>query len=430
MPVLSWFFASGILSSRNSGWRTSSTQVAKTSSKLSLRQSQDAKRRVEPAAGLDARAARLEVVVELVAGARLRPARAPDLAVDAHEPDLGRGLLARAAADARRAADERQLVVLLQEDHEAVRERDPLRLLRREGPQRRLLDLAPVRRLAGGERGDEERPRGKDDERRSARHRWPPLSRAVAICVDWIIATVRFVSTNVSFATRRTSAFVTFWIWSTSRNSSRQSPSRAWYRPSWSGQALVAVELPDQVGARPRLDHRELGVRDVLGLEPLDLGPDRGLDLLGRVAGRRHAEEGEEAGILHAREAAEAGGGRGDLLVAHERAVEARGAPAREQVLEHVVDGVVGIVEGRPVVALDVEGLRLVLDHDLALGVLRRLAGAQRRRLRDGRQAAEVPLHEREHLGRLHVAHERHRHVRRGRSSGRGTRPRRWRRTS
>ena len=42
MPVLSWFFAIGSLSSRNSGLRSRSSQTANTGSKLSFRQSQDA----------------------------------------------------------------------------------------------------------------------------------------------------------------------------------------------------------------------------------------------------------------------------------------------------------------------------------------------------------------------------------------------------
>src|SRR6185503_12195191 len=178
-------------------------------------------RRVQAGSALDARAARLELVVELVARLRLRPAGAPGLAVEAQQADLGGGLLAGPAADPRRAADERQLVVLLQEDDEPVRERDPPGLLRHECAQRGLADLAPVLRLSACERGQRE---GRDEQdARAAHHFWPP-SFAVAMRVDSISATVRFASTKVVFATRRTSAAVTFWMRSTSWNSPRQSP--------------------------------------------------------------------------------------------------------------------------------------------------------------------------------------------------------------
>src|SRR5579864_2396949 len=103
--------------------------------------------------------------------------------------------------------------------------------------QRRNLDLLQIRGLRGCPRQEDRHSGGEEQNRNNlAVHcapPWfagpespgpcsPPLSAPAP--TDSISPTVRFVSTKVSLATRRMSAFVTLSMRSTVRNSSRQSP--------------------------------------------------------------------------------------------------------------------------------------------------------------------------------------------------------------
>ena len=76
---------------------------------------------VGAAAGFDLGGADFEEVVELVAGLGLGAAGAPDFAVDVDRPVFVGRLVDRTATDAGRAVNQRQFVILLQEDHHAVR---------------------------------------------------------------------------------------------------------------------------------------------------------------------------------------------------------------------------------------------------------------------------------------------------------------------
>ena len=78
----------------------------------------------EAAAGFDSGGFLGELVVELIAGDGGGAAGAPGLAVEGDEADLGCGFVAAAALDEDGAVDERELVVFLEEDGEAVFEDD------------------------------------------------------------------------------------------------------------------------------------------------------------------------------------------------------------------------------------------------------------------------------------------------------------------
>src|SRR5580698_2216105 len=106
------------------------------------------------------------------------------------------------------------------------------------------------------------------------------------------------------------------------------------------GEALVVAEAAKEVGASAGLEAFELGVGDVFVFEAVKLFVDGGAHLFGRVAGERNGVDGEESGIFVAGESAEALGFGGDLLVANEAAIEARGAAVGEDVGDGVVYGV------------------------------------------------------------------------------------------
>ena len=105
------------------------------------------------AVGLDFGGADFEIVIQLIAGLRLGAAGAPDFAVDVEQAGLGRGLGAGAAANAGDAVDQRQFVVLLQEDDHAVGQDDAFGLLGMKGGKRRNIDLLPVGGLGGRRSG-------------------------------------------------------------------------------------------------------------------------------------------------------------------------------------------------------------------------------------------------------------------------------------
>src|ERR1700721_1810734 len=141
-------------------------------------------------------------------------------------------------------------MILLKKDHQAVRELNPLRLLRLEYRERRYRDLAPVRGLScrwwdhrdNCGRGEDQRKSNplQVQIHRAPFHREPPWSGepsseellSAGACSPpspppgtfSIIPTVRLVSLKVSLATRRISALVTRSMRSTERNNSRQSP--------------------------------------------------------------------------------------------------------------------------------------------------------------------------------------------------------------
>ena len=71
-------------------------------------------------------------------------------AIEAHQARLGRVLVARAAGNQHRAGDERQLVILLEKEHDAVLQFDALGLLRLEVVQLGDGNLLPWLALLGG----------------------------------------------------------------------------------------------------------------------------------------------------------------------------------------------------------------------------------------------------------------------------------------
>ena len=124
--------------------------------------------------------------------------------------------------------DQRELVVLEQEEHEPVRQDHAGGGPRSERVQRRRLDLLPVAHLSVGHAREKTAGQGKcgaDENAVAGAHQFPSAAESpFASCVDSRIPTVRFDSVKVAFATRRRSALVTRSILSTRRNSSRQSP--------------------------------------------------------------------------------------------------------------------------------------------------------------------------------------------------------------
>ena len=125
-----------------------------------------------------------------------------------------------------------------------------------------------------------------------------------------------------------------------------------------------------------------------------------------RVAGKRDGIKGEEARVLVAGEGAETLGLGGDLLLLDQAAIEARDAAVRHDVADGVVDRIVGIAIVGPMIALNIEGLRLVANDDGLLSKLLRLDGGHLFRLGAAGNAAEVFFqHGHRGLG-VHVAHD------------------------
>src|SRR6202034_2150007 len=120
----------------------------------------------------------------LISGLSLGAASAPDSSEEIDEANLGGGLAARSAANARGAVDERQFVILLQKDHHAVGELDALGLLGMECRKSGHGDLLPVRDLCRGlwdrheQRGGENRCESNRLEVHFEVHRVPPESAA------------------------------------------------------------------------------------------------------------------------------------------------------------------------------------------------------------------------------------------------------------
>ena len=98
-----------------------------------------------------------EEIIELVAGLSLGAAGAPDFSVDVDQSRFVAGFVDRSAANAGGAINERQFMIFLEEDHHAVRELDPLRLLRLEDRELRDGNLLPALGLRGQKSWDEKR---------------------------------------------------------------------------------------------------------------------------------------------------------------------------------------------------------------------------------------------------------------------------------
>ena len=102
---------------------------------------------------LNMRGLGFEQIVHGVAAHFFGAAGAPGLAVESDEAGFGRVFVSRAAGDEHGTVDEGQLMVFLQEDHDAVFELDAFGLLRMEGVEGRNGDLLPGLGLLGGEQG-------------------------------------------------------------------------------------------------------------------------------------------------------------------------------------------------------------------------------------------------------------------------------------
>ena len=122
-----------------------------------MSESQERRGRIRAAAGFDVGSLGFEQVVHGVAVHFGGAAGAPCLPVEVDQAGLGRVFVARAAGDQDRAVDERQLVVFLEKDDDAVLEFDALGLLRLEFVQRGDGDFFPgFVLLGGGGEGDGE----------------------------------------------------------------------------------------------------------------------------------------------------------------------------------------------------------------------------------------------------------------------------------
>ena len=99
--------------------------------------------RVNAAAGFDLGGAALEVIVHLIAGLGFRAAGAPDIAIELDETDLLRRFVTRSTANADGAVNQREFVIFLQENHQAVGQLDALGLSRMEGRQSGNGNLLP-----------------------------------------------------------------------------------------------------------------------------------------------------------------------------------------------------------------------------------------------------------------------------------------------
>src|SRR5690242_14152449 len=114
--------------------------------------------------------------------------------------------------------------------------------------------------------------------------------------------------------------------------------------------------------------------------------------LLRRMSGSGNRIESKQVRILRSGESTETTSDRGHVLVAHHRAIQPGGSSVGEDVADCVVNGVIIVSVIRTMVALDVEGLRRIMQYDLPLGILRRLGSHVLFRLGARGNAAEVFL--------------------------------------
>src|SRR6185437_13308526 len=95
----------------------------------------------------------------------------------------------------------------------------------------------------------------------------------------------------------------------------------------------------------------------------------------GRVTLHGYSIESKEAGVLHTGKATEAFSDQRDTLVAHQRAVQPRGAAVGEDIGNRLIDRVVGRAVVGLVIALEIDGLRRLMHDDVALRGLLGLDG-------------------------------------------------------
>src|SRR3984885_809350 len=158
-----------------------------------------------------------------------------------------------------------------------------------------------------------------------------------------------------------------------------------------------------QIGASAGFEALKFFVGDVFVPQPVKIFMNRGAHLVGRVAGEGDGVKGKEARKFVSRKAAEALGLGSDALIAHEGAIEPRGAAVRKDVSDGVVDRVVGVSIVGAMIALDVERLRSFADGDEFFGNLRRLNRGHWLRLGAGGGLREVTCEDGHRLSGLHV---------------------------
>src|ERR1700733_4565828 len=108
-------------------------------------------------------------------------------------------------------------------------------------------------------------------------------------------------------------------------------------------ETFVVGKAAKQIGASAGFEALKCFVGDVFVPQPVKLFVNRGAHLVGRVAGEGDGVKGKEARKFVSRKAAEALGLGSDALIAHEGAIESRGAAEEKDVSDGVVDRVVGV---------------------------------------------------------------------------------------
>src|SRR5258705_717432 len=152
-----------------------------------------------------------QVVIKLIASLAFRSAGAPDLAVNIDQSFFVRRNRAATAANTGEAVDQGQFVILLKEDHHAIRQRDSFRLDGMKHRKGRNRDVLPVCSLCPQlyVASDEEKSEQCDE---NALHWAPPCGGAPGPGgppANSIIPTVRLSGTKIWVEIRRISAFVT-----------------------------------------------------------------------------------------------------------------------------------------------------------------------------------------------------------------------------
>src|SRR5947207_11064840 len=93
-------------------------------------------------------------------------------------------------------------------------------------------------------------------------------------------------------------------------------------------------------------------------------------DLFRLVSGNWCGEKVKEVWILYSRKSRAPLSLRGNLFVPHQRAVEPRGTPFRKQVRQCVVNGIILVAIIGRMIALEIDGLRVLVQNDTAHGIL------------------------------------------------------------
>src|SRR6202044_763591 len=110
---------------------------------------------------------------------------------------------------------------------------------------------------------------------------------------------------------------------------------------------------------------------DVFVFEFLNLDVNGGGHFVRLVAGERECIERKKMGVLVAGQSTKTRRIGSNFLVAYQCSIETRSASVRHQVGDCVVDGVIAAAVVGPVIALEIEWLRHVLQNDPPLGILR-----------------------------------------------------------